>query len=258
MPLQWLHRGQWTQVMSGGDTGELIGLWSLVALSPEGQGLPPAHPSPHTCRKSHVSLGSCPPSGVGARGLPPAMALSAPTQSCSRGPTAPKSPAKGGGHPAPHLQAQWGEIRQVPSGTRPLDSVTSHIPGGVWVALGTPGGRAHLPPGVLPTCPNPLAPLVLCPTTPYLVGGLWGPSAVGLGWAPAMARPVRTRSAEEGQGQGSPVGVPGQAGGAPATSIGTPSGHGMAQPRRYLGHPCGRGGGRDARRSCPGAGAGRG
>lgn len=56
------------------------------------------------------------------------------------------------------------------------------------------------------------------------------------------------------------MGVPGQAAGTPATGIagtdGTPNGHGVAQPGRYLGHPCGHGEGRDAHRSCPGAEAG--
>lgn len=207
------------------------GLWSLVALSPEGQGVPPTHPCPNTCKKSHVSPGSCPPSGVGAGGLPPAMALSASTQSCSRGPTALKSPAKGGGCPAPRLQAQQGELRQVPGGTRPLGSATP-CPVHPWWHLdgpGHPGGHVHLPPHVpwlqeeqdssalgcpqkatsVPTSvlpPNPVAPCAPWPTMPYLGGGLWGPSAVGLGWPPATAGPVWTRRGQEGQEVGEPHG----------------------------------------------------
>lgn len=151
MPPLWWQNGRCTgddgpKGCQEGTQGD-AGLWSLVALSPEGQGVPPTHPSPNTCKKSHVSPGSCPPSGVGAGGLPLPMALSASTQSCSRGPTALKSPAKGGGCPAPRLQAQQGELRQVPCGTHPLGSATP-CPVHPWWHLdgpGRPGGPCTPP-----------------------------------------------------------------------------------------------------------------
>lgn len=83
---------------------------------------PSAHFSPSTCKKSHVSSGSCSPSGVGAWVLPPAVALRACTQSCSRGPTDPKNSLKVGSC----LQAQQGELRWVPGATHPLGTATSH------------------------------------------------------------------------------------------------------------------------------------
>lgn len=205
------------------------GLRSLVALSSEGQGLPPAHPSPHTCKKSHVSPGSCPLSTVGAGGLPPTMALSASTQSCSRGPTVLKSPAKGGSPPAPRLQAQQGKLRHVPKWhpfprqCHPMPCAPLvgpgwpwapwshvHLPLGVpWLqeeqdpnALGCLQKAMSVPTGFLP--PNSLA--TLWPTTRYLVGGLQGPSAVGLVWPPATTRPVGTRREQEGRGVGKPHG----------------------------------------------------
>lgn len=105
-------RGQWTQGMSGGDTGELKG-FGPWRHSHKRTGGPPACPSPHTCRKSCVSPGSCSLCCVGCqdRWLPPAMVLRASTQSCNWGPTAPKSSAKGGSCLPPHLEAQWGELR---------------------------------------------------------------------------------------------------------------------------------------------------
>lgn len=86
------------------------GVWSVVAQSQEDSG-PPACPSPHTCRKSCISPESCSLSRVVTRWLPPATALRASTQSCSWGPTTPKSSAKGGSRLPPHLEAQCGELR---------------------------------------------------------------------------------------------------------------------------------------------------
>jgi len=129
--------------------GGTAGLWSLVALTPEGQGIPPGHPSPHTCKKSHISPRGCALSGEGAGGLPPAMALSASAQSCSRGPTAPKSSAKGGSPPAPCLQAQRGELRQAPGGTHPLGSATPNPEHPQWdlAGPGHPGWPCPPPSG---------------------------------------------------------------------------------------------------------------
>lgn len=106
----WLHRGQWTQGMSGGDTAELrvfCPWWPSRNRTGSASGCP----SPHTCRKSCVSPGSCSLSRVVTRWLPPATVLRASTQSCSWGPTTPKSSAKGGSCLPPHLEAQWGELR---------------------------------------------------------------------------------------------------------------------------------------------------
>lgn len=93
-------------------------------------------------------------------------------------------------------------------------------------ASGCPQNGMSVPTSILTTSPTSLAPVA---HMPHLLGGLWGPTAAGLDWPPATARPAGT-----GQGIEEPCWKPGQGAGAPATRIGrtegTLNGHGVVQP----------------------------
>lgn len=146
----WLHRGQWAQGMSRGDTGGLLGFHPWWHYHQRSRGSPQPVPPQIPARRATSPRRAAPCPGWVPGGCPPPWPSAPPPSPAAGVPRSRRSLQRGVATRPP----AWKHSR-VSSGRRPVAPIPWAVPppalrspGGIWVALGTLGVRVHLPLGV--------------------------------------------------------------------------------------------------------------